>query len=95
MCAVSPDTEFILVTSMLNKSKQPSGLEPILSLRDEALKIDRPGLAFVDLTTTHLELCKRKNHLDMSATAPNHLNDFLHRVYGMRLLELLMPAPAP
>jgi len=92
--AVSPDTEFILVTSMLNNPKQPSGLEPILSLRDEALRIDRPGLAFVDMTTTHLELCKRKNYLDTSGNGANHPNDFLHRIYAMRVMEVLMPAPA-
>ncbi len=87
----SPETEIIIVTSMLNNPKQPSGLEPVLFLRDEALKISRPGLAFVDMTSTHLELIKHKNYLDTSGNGANHPNDFLHRIYAQRLLEVLIP----
>lgn len=88
----SPETELIVVTSMLNNPEQPSGLEPVLGLRDVALKISRPGLAFVDMTTTHLELIKHKNYLDTLGNGANHPNDFLHRIYAQRILEVLTPA---
>jgi lysophospholipase L1-like esterase len=88
----SPETEFVVVTPMLNNPKQPAGLDPVLFIRDEALKISRPGVAFVDITTTHLELIKHKNYLDTSGNGANHPNDFLHRIYAQRILEVLLPA---
>ena len=86
---VSPDTEFILVTSMMNNPKQPTGTEPIFALRDMALAIDRTGLAFADMTTTHQKLIERKNYLDTSGNGANHPNDYLHRIYAQRVIELL------
>lgn len=88
---MSPDTEFILVTSMLNNPKQPAGLDPVLFLRDEAMKISRPGLALVDMTTTHQKLLERKSYLDTSGNGANHPNDYLHRLYAQRILEVLIP----
>jgi len=90
----SPETEFIAIASMMNNPKQPVGSEPIFALRDLLLSIDRPNLAFVDMTTTHQKLIERKNYLDTSGNGANHPNDFLHRIYAMRLLELLGPTPA-
>ena len=92
--AKSPDTEFVIVTPMLNNPKQPTGLAPVLFIRDEALKISRPGVAFVDMTTTHLELIKHKDYLDLSGNGANHPNDFLHRIYAQRILEVLLPVGA-
>jgi len=90
----SPATEFIVVTSMLNNPKQPSGLEPVQFLRDEALKISLPGLAFADMTSTHLELIKHKDYLATSGNGANHPNDFLQRIYAQRILEILIPDKA-
>lgn len=89
--AASPDTEFLLVTSMLNNPKQSTGLDPIKFIRDEALSIARPGLAFVDITGTHLEMINHKDYLDISGNGANHPNDFLHRIYAQRILEVLIP----
>lgn len=89
--ARSPETEFVIVTPMLNNPKQPTGLEPVKFIRDEALRIARPGVAFVDLTTTQLELLKRKSYLDLSGNGANHPNDFLIRLYAQRILEVLAP----
>jgi hypothetical protein len=89
--AASPDTEFILVTSMLNSPKQSTGLDPIKFIRDEALSISRPGLAFADITSTHLEMINHKDYLDISGNGANHPNDFLHRIYAQRILEVLIP----
>jgi hypothetical protein len=87
----SPETEFIAIASMMNNPRQPVGSEPIFALRDLLLSIDRPNLAFVDMTTTHQKLLERKDYLDTSGNGANHPNDFLHRIYAMRLLELLLP----
>jgi lysophospholipase L1-like esterase len=89
--ARSPQTEFIVVTPMLNNPKQPTGLGPVQFIRDEALKLARPGVALVDVTTAHLEICKHKNYLDLSGNGANHPNDFLHRLYAQRILEVLAP----
>jgi lysophospholipase L1-like esterase len=88
----SPETEFLLVTSMLNNPVQPPGLEPILFLRGEALSISRPGLAHADVAIAHQAMLERKNYLDLSGNGINHPNDFLHRVYAQRILEVLTPA---
>lgn len=85
----SPETEFVLVTSMLNNPVQPPGLEPILFLRNEALSISRLGLVHVDVAVAHQAMLDRKNYLDLSGNGINHPNDFLHRVYAQRILEVL------
>jgi len=92
--ARSPETEFLIVTSMLNNPKQPTGLDPILFIHDEALKIARPGVALADVTAAHGELLKHKNYLDLSGNGANHPNDFLHRVYAQQVLQVLIPAAA-
>ncbi len=87
----SPETEFLVVTPMLNNPKQPMGLGPIRFIHDEELKISRPGLAFADVTTANLEMIRHKNYLDLSGNGANHPNDFLHRIYAQRILEVLIP----
>jgi lysophospholipase L1-like esterase len=89
--AASPDTECLVVTPMLNNPMQPTGLEPVKFLRDEALKIERPGIAFADITGTHLAIIEHKPYLDLSGNGANHPNDFLHRIYAQRILEVLLP----
>jgi len=89
--AKSPETEFLVVTPMLNSPKQPGGNEPVKTIRDEALKISRPGTAFADITTSELDMLKRKDYLDLSGNGANHPNDFLHRIYAQRILEVLIP----
>lgn len=87
----SPDTEILLVASMINNPLQPSGTDPIFDLRDRLLSISRPGIAFADVTTTHQDLLKHKNYLDTSGNGANHPNDFLQRIYAQRILEVLIP----
>lgn len=92
----SPDTEFVVITPMLNNPKQPTGLDPIKFIRDEELAIDRPRIAFVDITSTQLAMLDRKDYLDLSGNGANHPNDFLQRIYAQRILEVLAPdAVAP
>lgn len=89
--ARSPDTEFVVITPMLNNPKQPTGLDPVKFIRDEALRVARPGVAFVDVTSTELAMLERKDYLDLSGNGANHPNDFLHRIYAQRILEVLTP----
>jgi len=62
----------------------------VLFIRDEALQLGGPGVALVDITTTHLRLLDRKEYLDTSGNGANHPNDFLHRIYAHRILEVLI-----
>lgn len=89
--ARSPETEFVVITPMLNNPKQPTGLDPVKFIRDEALRVARPGVAFVDVTSTQLAMLERKDYLDLSGNGANHPNDFLHRIYAQRILEVLTP----
>lgn len=89
--ARSPGTEFIVITPMLNNPRQPTGLDPIKFIRDEELAIDRPRVAFVDITSTQLAMLDRKDYLDLSGNGANHPNDFLQRIYAQRILEVLAP----
>ncbi len=91
--ARAPEAEFVVITPMLNNPKQPAGLEAVKFIRDEALSLKLPGLAFVDVTSAHLALLERKDYLDVSGNGANHPNDFLHRIYAQRVLEVLAPAP--
>ncbi len=87
----SPETEFVIITPMVNNPKQATGLDPVKFIRDEALRIDRPGVALVDMTSTQISLLERKDYLDLSGNGANHPNDFLHRIYAQRVLEVLIP----
>lgn len=89
--ARSPETEFVVITPMVNNPLQPTGLDPIRFIRDAALKVDRPGIAFVDMTATQLAMLERKPYLDFSGNGANHPNDFLMRIYAQRILEVLCP----
>lgn len=91
--ARSPETEFVVVTPMANNPLQPAGLAPVNFIRDEILKISRPGVAFADVTSVHLAMLERKEYLDLSGNGANHPNDFLHRVYAQRILEVLHARP--
>lgn len=90
--ASSPDTEFVIVTPILNNPKQPDKGEAILAIRDETFKISRPGVAFADVTSVEQELVRHKNYLDLSGNGANHPNDFMQRIYAQRILEVLIPA---
>jgi lysophospholipase L1-like esterase len=89
--ARSPETEFVIITPMLNNPRQPTGLDPVKFIRDEALKIKKPGVAYVDITSTELAMLERKDYLDLSGNGANHPNDFLMRIYAQRILEVLSP----
>jgi len=88
---VSPKTEFIIVTPIVNNPDQSMGLDPVKYIRDQGLAIDQPGVAHVDMTTPHLQMLRRKSYLDLTGNGVNHPDDFLHRMYAQRILEVLLP----
>lgn len=90
--ARAPEAEFVVITPMLNNPKQPTGLDPVKFIRDEALSLKLPGVAFVDVTSAQLALLERKDYLDLSGNGANHPNDFLMRIYAQLVLEVLSPA---
>lgn len=88
--AKKPDTEFILVSTMLpNPESRFVGTQKDFL---PALKtLLGPGIALADLTQIHEELLKKKKYQDMTGNNINHPNDFLIRWYAQELAGLLIP----
>ena len=90
--ASRPDTEFILVASMLpNADWHISKPELLLEYRDALGELVAPGVAMADVTSMWAEVSKRKRHLDITGNGVNHPNDFGHRLYADVLSALLIP----
>jgi acyl-CoA thioesterase-1 len=87
----SPKTEFLIVSTMMNNPAQPLGTAPVMQIRDLTLSVNRPGIAFADVTIAEKALLERKNYLDLTGNGANHPNDFLIGVYAQRVLEVLAP----
>lgn len=87
-----PDTEFILVASMLGNRdwiRLQHDLFP--QYRDELASLCRPGVALADLTSIWDELLKFKQDWDLTGNGVNHPNDFGHRIYAQVLASILVP----
>jgi len=87
-----PETEFILIASMLgNKDwvRLDQGLFP--QYRDALAELCGPGIALADLTSIWTELLKSKQDWDLTGNGVNHPNDFGHRVYAQVITSLLLP----
>jgi lysophospholipase L1-like esterase len=88
--AKKPDTEFILVSTMLPNPESKfvgtqKDFQPVLK------SLLGPGIALADLTQIHEELLKKKKYQDMTGNNINHPNDFLIRWYAQELAGLLIP----
>jgi acyl-CoA thioesterase-1 len=88
--ADAPDTEFILVASMLANAERGIPLEKFWRYRDALAELSGPGVALADLTSMWGELLKRKSFYDLTGNGVNHPNDFGHCVYAETLLALLI-----
>ncbi|MGO8752115.1 MAG: SGNH/GDSL hydrolase family protein [Thermoguttaceae bacterium] len=89
-----PDTEFILVATMLgNKDWTVLRQELFPRYRDALAKLCRPGIVMADLTTLWAELLKHKPYWDLTGNGVNHPNDFGHRIYAQALSALLIQEP--
>ncbi|MDA1056105.1 MAG: SGNH/GDSL hydrolase family protein [Planctomycetota bacterium] len=87
-----PDTEFILVASMLgNRDWIRLKHEAFPQYRDALASLCKEGIALADMTSIWTEFLKRKQDWDLTGNGVNHPNDFGHRVYAQVLSTLLVP----
>ena len=78
-----PDTEFILIATMLgNRDWIALHHERFPQFRDALAELCGPGVALADMTSMWTELFKYKKDWDMTGNGVNHPNDFGHRVYA-------------
>ena len=88
---VLPETEFILVATMLgNEDWTVLRHELFPQYRDALATIRQPGVALADMTSIWAELLKHKQDRDMTGNGVNHPNDFGHRIYAQVLSALLI-----
>jgi len=89
----NPDTEFILIATMLgNKNWTRMKMELFPQYREALANITGEGVALADMTSIWEEMLKQKNYLDLTGNGVNHPNDFGHRIYAQVLSALLIPS---
>lgn len=87
----SPDTEFILVATMLGNSDWVTLKHELFPLyRDALAELVQPGVALADMTSIWVEMLNRKQDADLTGNGVNHPNDFGHRIYAQVLTTLLV-----
>ncbi|MFN9720152.1 MAG: GDSL-type esterase/lipase family protein [Planctomycetota bacterium] len=90
-----PETEFILVASMLGNADWVTLQQDLFpQYRDALTELVRPGIALADMTSIWSEMLQRKKDADLTGNGVNHPNDFGHRVYAQVLTTLLLPEVA-
>ncbi|MDA1230247.1 MAG: GDSL-type esterase/lipase family protein [Planctomycetota bacterium] len=88
----SPQTEFILVATMLGNRDWLTLKQELFPQYRTALKeLTGPGIALADMTSIWTEMLNRKQDRDLTGNGVNHPNDFGHRVYAQVLATLLVP----
>lgn len=88
----SPETEFILVATMLGNSDWVTLKHELFpQYRNALAELVQPGVALADMTSIWAEMLKRKKDADLTGNGVNHPNDFGHRVYAQVLTTLLVP----
>ncbi len=92
----NPQTEFILVASMLGNPDWTL-IHPELfpQYRDALAELCGSGVALADLTSIWTWLLKHKRYWDLTGNGVNHPNDFGHRVYAEVLSTLLIDSSMP
>ena len=86
--AVNPDTEFLLVSSML-PHPTISGNHGIYQNELLALQQELSGVAVARATDAFRSLVKNKDYYDVSANNYNHPNDFTIRLYAQTVIASL------
>lgn len=87
----NPDTEFILIATMLgNRDWVTLKHELFPQYRDALAQLCRKGVVLADLTSMWTEMLKHKQDRDLTGNGVNHPNDFGHRVYAQVLSALLI-----
>ena len=86
-----PETEFILIASMLgNRDWIRLSHDVFPEYRDQLASLCKPGIALADMTSVWTEFLKRKQNSDLTGNGVNHPNDFGHRVYAQVMAALLI-----
>lgn len=89
--ASSPNTEFILIASMLgNRDWTLLNHDVFPNYRDQLAAICGDGVALADMTSVWNEFLNRKKDADLTGNGVNHPNDFGHRVYAQVLSARLI-----
>lgn len=87
-----PDSEFVLVTTMLGNPDWPRlNQDRFPEFRDALASLCGKGVALADLTTVWTEFLKHKKFSDLTGNGVNHPNDCGHRVYAQAIAALLTP----
>ena len=86
----SPETEFILVASMLGNKNWGMPMEQFDLYRNALKEQCGPGIVLADLTEIWEEFLKHKTFYDLTGNGVNHPNDFGHIVYAQVLTRLLV-----
>ncbi len=87
-----PDTEFILIASMVgNRDWVTLKQELFPQYRDALEELRGPGIALADMTSIWTSLLEHKKDWDLTGNGVNHPNDFGHRLYAQVLSRLLIP----
>ena len=88
----APDTEFILIATMLgNRDWTTLHHELFPQYRDALAELCRDGVVLADMTSVWEEFLKQKQDWDLTGNGVNHPNDFGHRIYAQVLSALLIP----
>lgn len=88
-----PETEIILVSSMLGNSEWVhTPREMFAKYREELKALTGEGIALADVTAVWHLLLKNKHDLDLTGNGLNHPNDFGHRLYAQAILQLVSSA---
>jgi lysophospholipase L1-like esterase len=85
-----PDTEFLLVTTMIGNAEWAQLTFPLFAeYRDALTRMAGPGVAIADVTSVWEEILKTKKFLDFTGNGLNHPNDFGYRIYAQVILQVM------
>ena len=87
--AKNPDTEFILISTMMPHAIVDRFLGNQEAYLPALLGLVETGCVVANVTDAHKTLLCRKRYYDMSGNNVNHPNDFLARLYAQVLLRTL------
>jgi len=85
-----PDTEFLLVTTMIGNPEWAQLTSPLfMEYRDALTRMAGPGIAIADVTSVWADVLKSKKFLDFTGNGLNHPNDFGYRIYAQVILQVM------
>ena len=85
-----PDTEFLLVTTMIGNAEWAQLTSPLfMEYKDALLRMAGPGIAVADVTSVWADVLRNKKFLDITGNGLNHPNDFGYRIYAQVILQAM------